>query len=52
MVDEGRVLLGVPEGVVVGVDCVLPTPTRDFLDEERGVMLLLRNDLTGVDRSS
>jgi hypothetical protein len=27
-------------------------PTRDFLDEERGVMLLLRKDLMGVDWSS
>lgn len=36
-----------PEGLVVG----LPAPTRDFLDEERGVILLFRNALTGV-RSS
>jgi len=34
----GLVILGVPPS---GVDCALST--RDFLDEERGVMLLLRN---------
>jgi hypothetical protein len=38
-------------GVLLGVDVVLSTPTRDFLDEERGVMLLLRNGFTGVTSS-
>jgi hypothetical protein len=38
----------VAEGVPLGVDEALSTPTRDFLVDERGVMLLLRNGLTGV----
>lgn len=32
----------------LGVDDVLSTPTRDFLEEERGVTLLLRKAFTGV----
>jgi hypothetical protein len=47
-VDPGRELLGVAEGVTLGVDEALSTPTLDFLVEERGVTLLLRNGLTGV----
>lgn len=35
-------------GVSLGVDEPLSTPTRDFLEDERGVMLLFRNALTGV----
>ena len=50
--DAGRVLLGVLQGVAFGVELVLLVPTRDFLDELRGVILLLRKDLTGVERSS
>ena len=46
--EPGRELLGVAEGVALGVDEALSTPTRDFLEEERGVTLLLRNALTGV----
>ena len=46
--DVGRELFGVAIGVLLGVDDVLSRPTRDFLDEERGVMLLLRNGLAGV----
>lgn len=46
--DPGRELLGVAEGVPLGVDDVLSTPTRDFLEEERGVTLLLRKAFTGV----
>jgi hypothetical protein len=34
--------------VPLGVDDALSTPTRDFLADERGVMLLLRKGLTGV----
>lgn len=37
--------------MALGVEVVLLTPTRDFLDDERGVMLLLRNGLTGVTSS-
>jgi hypothetical protein len=48
MVEDGREDVGVP----LGVDEALSTPTRDFLDEERGVMLLLRKALTGVTSSS
>lgn len=51
MVDAGREGFGVPEGVPFGVDCALPTPTRDFLDEDLGVMLLLIKALTGVTSS-
>jgi hypothetical protein len=51
-VDVGRVAVGVLDGVPLGVDCALLVPTRDFLDEERGVILLLRKALTGVERSS
>lgn len=47
-VEAGRGLNGVPVGVPLGV--VLPA--RDFLEEERGVTLLLRKLFTGVDRSS
>jgi hypothetical protein len=42
--DEDGVLMGVP----LGVDDGLSKPTRDFLDEERGVTLLLRKAFTGV----
>lgn len=52
IVDAGRALLGVPDGVPLGVDCVLLVPTRDFLDDDRGVILLLRKAFTGVDKSS
>lgn len=48
MVEAGRELLGVAVGVPLGVDEALSTPTRDFLEDERGVMLLLRKGLTGV----
>ena len=41
---------GVPLGVPVGVVCVLST--LDFLDPDRGVILLLKKAETGVDRSS
>ena len=47
-VELGRELLGVADGVPLGVDDALSTPTRDFLDDERGVILLLRKALTGV----
>lgn len=47
-VEPGRELLGVTEGVPLGVDEALSTPTRDFLVEERGVTLLLRKGLMGV----
>lgn len=50
--EPARELFGVPEGVLFGVDVLLLTPTRDFRDDERGVTLLLMNDLTGVERSS
>jgi len=46
MDDVGREPLGVIMGEFPGE---LPSPpTRDFLEDERGVMLLFRNDLTGV----
>ena len=48
MVEVGRELVGVALGVLLGVDDALSTPTRDFLDDERGVTLLFRNALTGV----
>jgi hypothetical protein len=51
-VDVGRVLLGVPEGVPLGVLLELLTPTREVLWDERGVTLLLRNVFLGVDTSS
>ena len=41
---------GVPVGVPEGVVFVLST--RDFLDPDLGVMLMLRNAETGVERSS
>lgn len=37
---------------MLGVELGLPKPTRDFLEEERGVTLVFRNDLTGVEKSS
>ena len=40
--------MGVAEGVALGVEDALSTPTRDFLVEERGVTLVLRKALTGV----
>lgn len=46
--EDGRELFGVAFGVSLGVDAPLSPPTRDFLDDERGVMLLFRNALTGV----
>ena len=46
--DVGREVVGVALGVLLGVDDALSTPTRDFLDEDRGVTLLLRKGLTGV----
>jgi hypothetical protein len=51
-VEAGRVFAGVLDGVPLGVDVELMVPTRDFLEEERGVTLLLMNDLTGVAKSS
>ena len=48
IVEAGRVLLGVTEGVELGVELVLLTPTRDFLDDDRGVILSFRKALTGV----
>ena len=33
------------------MDVRLSIPTRDFLEDERGVMLLLKNGLTGVTSS-
>ena len=45
-------LQGVLVGVAFGVDCPLCVPTRDFLDEDRGVTLSLRKAFTGVDKSS
>jgi hypothetical protein len=50
-VEFGREEVGVLMGVPLGEDNVLSTPTRDFLDEERGVILLLRNAFTGVTSS-
>jgi hypothetical protein len=50
-VEVGRELDGVADGVEVGVELVLLTPTRDFLVDERGVMLLQRKALTGVTSS-
>ena len=47
-VEPGRELLGVADGVPLGVDDALSTPTRDFRDDERGVTLVLRKALTGV----
>jgi hypothetical protein len=47
MLEVGREEVGVP----LGVDEALSTPTRDFLDDERGVTLLFRNAFTGVTSS-
>jgi hypothetical protein len=47
-VELGLELLGVADGVPLGVDDALSPPARDFRDDERGVMLLLRKALTGV----
>lgn len=52
MVEVGRDVVGVLVGVPLGVDDRLSTPTRDFLEDERGVMLLLRNAFTGVTSST
>jgi hypothetical protein len=52
IVEAGREEVGVLIGVPLGEDKVLSTPTRDFLDEERGVMLLFRNAFTGVTSST
>jgi hypothetical protein len=38
--------------VPLGVEEALSAPTRDFLDDDRGVMLLLRKALTGVTSST
>jgi hypothetical protein len=40
--------VGVPEGVPLGVELGLATPTRDVLADERGVTLLLMKALAGV----
>lgn len=48
MVEVGRELLGVAEGVTLGVDDALSPPTRDLRDDERGVILVLRKAFTGV----
>jgi hypothetical protein len=52
MVERGREGAGVLVGVPLGVEEALSAPTRDFLDDERGVMLLLRKALTGVTSST
>jgi hypothetical protein len=52
IVEAGREVVGVLMGVPLGVDDALSTPTRDFLEDERGVMLLLRNAFTGVTSST
>lgn len=46
--EDGREATGVPEGVPLGVEPGLATPTRDVLADERGVTLLLMKALTGV----
>lgn len=46
MVEDGRELVGVTPGVVLGD--TLSTPTRDLRVEERGVTLLLRYGFVGV----
>lgn len=51
MEDVGREDVGVWVGVPFGVEEELSTPMRDFLDDERGVTLLLRNAFTGVTSS-
>jgi hypothetical protein len=51
MVEAGREDEGVLMGVPLGEDNVLSTPTRDFLDEDRGVILLFRKAFTGVTSS-
>ena len=51
MTEVGREEVGVALGVLLGVDDALSKPTRDFLDDDLGVMLLLRNGLTGVTSS-
>lgn len=43
--DEGRELIGVVAGEALGVDELLPTPTRDLRVVVRGVTLALRSDL-------
>lgn len=48
IVEVGLDETGVLDGVSFGVDGGLSKPTRDFLEDERGVILLLRNALTGV----
>ena len=50
MVEAGLELLGVPFGVPVGVDEALST--RDFLEDDLGVILELKKAFTGVDMSS
>jgi hypothetical protein len=52
IVEAGREGAGVPVGVPLGVDEALSPPTRDFLEDDRGVTLLLRNALTGVTSST
>ncbi len=51
MIEVGRDEVGVAPGVLLGVDEALSKPTRDFLDDDRGVMLLLRKGFTGVTSS-
>lgn len=43
--DEGRELIGVVPGEALGVDELLPTPTRDLRVAVRGVTFALRCDL-------
>lgn len=50
--EVGREVVGVLMGVPLGVEDALSTPTRDFLEDERGVMLLLRKAFTGVTSST
>lgn len=40
--EEGREVIGVVEGDALGVDALLPTPTRDLRVAVRGVTLVLR----------
>lgn len=41
--EDGRELLGVPEGVALAVEVGLPNPIRDLRADDRGVILLFRD---------
>lgn len=43
--------VGLPDGVPLGVEFALLAPTRDFLEDERGVTLLAMEVLVGVTSS-